>query len=68
MSTDTSESVRFARKEAAQYLGVSPGTLAVWASTKTVQIPFSKVGRRVVYDRADLDRFLADNKVGMEVA
>jgi len=63
MNTINSESVRFSRKEAAKYLGVSPGTLAVWATTKMVNIPYSKLGRRVVYDQVDLDEFLSNNKV-----
>jgi hypothetical protein len=68
MNNQSTESYRMNRSEAAKYLDISPGTLAVWATTKTTIIPYSKIGRRVVYDRADLDRFLAENKVGMEAA
>ena len=46
------------RTEAAEYLGVSPGTLANWASTKRQRIPYVKAGKRVTYRRRDLDRWL----------
>lgn len=46
------------RPEAARYLGVKPQTLASWASTKRVSIPYLKVGRRVLYRLADLDDWL----------
>jgi excisionase family DNA binding protein len=51
------------RPDAAVYLGVKVQTLAVWASTGRYRLPFVRVGRRVVYKRADLDRFLAENTV-----
>ncbi len=50
--------------EAARYLGVSPATLATWRSTRDVEINFCRIGRRVVYRRVDLDKFLADHLVG----
>lgn len=46
------------RKSAAEYLGVTEGTLAVWASTGRYRLPFIKVGRKVFYTLADLDAFL----------
>ena len=46
------------RKRAARYLGVSPGTLAVWDCTKRYNLSPLKVGRAVRYRRADLDKFL----------
>ncbi|QIA63559.1 helix-turn-helix domain-containing protein [Vibrio astriarenae] len=46
------------RKLAAEYLGVTEGTLAVWASTGRYSLPFVKVGRKVFYTLADLDAFL----------
>lgn len=45
-------------KQAADYLTVSPGTLAVWRSTGRYNLPFVKVGRRVRYRIADLDAWL----------
>jgi predicted DNA-binding transcriptional regulator AlpA len=47
------------RKQAAAYLGVSPGTLAVWDCTKRYDLKPIKLGSRAVrYRRSDLDRFL----------
>jgi excisionase family DNA binding protein len=46
------------REQAADYLGVKPGTLEVWASTQRYALPYVKVGRCVRYQRADLDRFI----------
>ncbi|WP_261835666.1 helix-turn-helix domain-containing protein [Vibrio ishigakensis] len=46
------------RNQAAEYLGVSPGTLAVWASTGRYQLPFVKIGRKVFYRVVDLESFI----------
>lgn len=46
------------REEAAEFLGVKPGTLEVWASTQRYSLPYVKVGRCVRYRRADLDQFI----------
>lgn len=48
------------RTEAAQYLGVKPQTLAVWATTKRYDLPYVKVGRLVKYRRDALDEFILD--------
>lgn len=48
------------RKEAAEYLGLSEGTLAVWKVTKRYPLPVIKVGRLVRYREADLIKFLDD--------
>lgn len=45
-------------KQAAQYLTVTPGTLAVWRSVGRYRLPFVKVGRMVRYRRSDLDAWL----------
>lgn len=52
------------RPEAAEYLGVKPQTLAIWATTKRYSLPMIKVGRLVKYRRSDLDRFLRERTVG----
>ncbi|MCJ2375665.1 helix-turn-helix domain-containing protein [Vibrio sp. ZSDZ34] len=54
---------RLNRKQAAEYLGVTEGTLAVWASTGRYQLPFIKVGRKVFYRQSDLDAFIESNVV-----
>ncbi|WP_025119993.1 MULTISPECIES: helix-turn-helix domain-containing protein [unclassified Serratia (in: enterobacteria)] len=52
--------IKLTRKEAAAELGVSPQTLANWASSGRVSIPFYKVGKKkVIYHKSDLDAYLA---------
>ena len=47
------------RRQAAKYLNLAEQTLAAWASNKRVALPYSRLGRRVVYRRQDLDAYLA---------
>jgi len=48
------------RKEAASYLGKSPGTLAVWQSTNRYSLkPIKRFGR-TYYRLTELDAFLED--------
>ncbi len=49
------------RKEAARYLKLSPGTLAVWDCTKRYDLKPIKVGRSVRYTRENLDNFMNRN-------
>lgn len=49
------------RKEAAEFLGVTEHTLAVWASTKRYDLPYIKVGRLVKYRYSDLLGFIDRN-------
>ena len=51
-------------QQAAEFLGVSPDTLAVWRCTRRYAIPYIKIGRRVMYDEADLVDWLESRKVG----
>jgi len=46
------------REEAAEFLGISKGTLEVWASTKRYMLPFVKVGRLAKYRLSDLYKFI----------
>lgn len=46
------------RREAAAYLGVTPETLAVWASTRRYALRFVKIGRLAKYRKSDLDAFI----------
>ncbi len=46
------------RKEAAEYLGITVNTLAVWACAKRYPLPYVKIGRSVKYRRSDLDNFI----------
>lgn len=52
------------REQAAEYLGVTPRTLAVWACTKRYNLPFVKIGRLVKYRRSELDAFIARRTMG----
>ena len=52
------------RPAAAQYLGIKPNTLAIWASTKRHEIPYIKVGRSVRYRIEDLNAFVLKQTVG----
>ena len=44
--------------EVAELLGVSVQTLAVWRSVERYALPYVKVGARVRYRPADIERFI----------
>ena len=44
--------------EAAEILGVSPGTLTVWRSTGRVNLTYVKIGSRVKYRPEDIEAFI----------
>lgn len=48
--------------EAAAVLGVTPGTLSVWRSTKRVKIPYYKIGKSVKYKPEDLQEHIAASR------
>lgn len=51
------------RIEAAEYIGVAAKTLANWASSGSVKIPFYKIGKKkVIYMAKDLDIYLESVK------
>lgn len=52
--------------EAAHFLAVSPSTLYGWVWQR--RIPFVKVGRAVRFDMADLERFVAQNRIQARLA
>jgi len=49
---------------AADFLGVEPGTLAVWRCTKRYPLKYAKIGRLIRYRRGDLRSFAASRVVG----
>lgn len=49
------------RKQAGEYLGVTEGTLAVWACTGRYELPVVKVGRLSKYRLCDLVAFIESN-------
>ena len=63
MTTDQRHNHILNPREAAAYIGVSPVTLAGWRSNLRVQIPYMKIGRKVVYRTSDLESFLASVRV-----
>lgn len=50
---------RMSPREAAPYIGVTEGTLAVWRSTRRYPIPYYRIGNKIFYSKRDLDAFLA---------
>lgn len=49
-------------RAAAEWLGISPHTLATARVRGTPRIPFVKLGRRVLYDVADLEAIASQSK------
>lgn len=54
------------RKQAADYIGVKPHTLAAWACNQRYDLAYVKIGRLVKYRKADLDAFIQKNTQGAE--
>lgn len=62
MSTDEPHhQTRLSVPEAASFLGVSVFTVRAWLRQR--RLPYFRLGRRVVIAEADLERFLALNRV-----
>ena len=68
-NTSQSNSKRVSRHEAAKLLGISYTTLNKWATDGDPAhfIPYSKLGKKAIYNTADLDKFIEKNMVGMPV-
>lgn len=49
--------------EAAEYLGLTVGTMYVWVSQR--KIPYVKVGRLTKFDKNDLDSWIDDHKIAV---
>lgn len=61
MATVSLPSDLLSREDAAAYLGVSPRTLAIWASTGRYDVPCEIVGGKIRrYRREALDNWLAN--------
>lgn len=58
---------RLTHLEAAEYLGITGSTLNVWRCTGRHQIPYYKIGSKVLYEKADLDAWLSSRKVSTGV-
>ena len=44
--------------EAAELLGVAVQTLSVWRCNKRYDLPYLKIGRKIMYRPVDIDSFL----------
>jgi excisionase family DNA binding protein len=45
-------------EQAARYTGTTPGSIRVKISKGALPFPYSKDGRKLVFDRRDLDRWI----------
>ena len=45
-------------KDTSELLKIGPGTLAVWRSTKRYNLPYVKIGRKVMYRLSDVHNFI----------
>jgi len=57
----TERRTRLSVKEAAPILGVSVFTVRAWIRQR--RLPFHRLGRRIVLDPSDLERFLGAHRV-----
>ena len=57
----TEERKFLSKKQLANYLGLSPYTIDSWVSERR-EIPFVKMGRRVMFDRKDVLAWVEANK------
>ncbi len=59
------KAIYLSRPEAANRIGITPGTLATWASDpeKTAALPFYRAGGRVEYLESDVEAFIAARRI-----
>ena len=67
MTVVLDDSTLMTRKEAAKFLSVSEGTLAVWHCEKRHDVPMIKVGRCCRYRRSELEAWLRARTVNAPV-
>lgn len=60
--TVTATPEKMTTREAAEYIGVTPGTLSVWRSVGRHDVPYRKIGTKVVYFKKELDEWLESRK------
>ena len=56
---------RMDRKQAAEYLGLSIHSLSCDVQTNRLRIPRIRAGRRAIYDRGQLDRWMQARAVNV---
>lgn len=54
------------RKEAADYLGIKPNTLSIWAFRRK-NLPYYKIGKIAKYRLSDLENFINDSRKDVDV-
>jgi len=52
-------------EETRERLGVTRGTLAVWRCTQRYNLPFVRIGSKVMYREEDVEMFIAEGRVIM---
>lgn len=57
-SIKEADSIFLTRRQAAEYLGISPSTLAVWGCTKRYNLFYVKIKSHAKYRKSDLDAFI----------
>lgn len=62
MQHRNSQSVRLSERDAASFLGITQRTLQDWRLNRRGPA-YIKLGRRIAYDRADLEHFISANRV-----
>lgn len=63
MQSDSQEKRYLSTRECAAAFGLSKGLLDMDRCTRKYGVPFIKVGKKVLYDRKDIEAFLAARKV-----
>jgi len=48
--------------QVAEIIGTSPKTLPIWRHTGRVDLPYIKIGRKVMYRPEDVEAFLERNR------
>lgn len=61
--TSSTNEDRMETPEAAALLGLAASTLATDRVRRRLRVPYYKIGRRVVYSRIELERYLAGCRV-----
>ena len=56
--TDSQRTKLLTEGEAAEQLGLKPGTLAIWRCTHRYPLAFIKIGRNVRYSQESIDAFI----------
>ena len=63
IAPDTSQSRLLTPRQTAEFLGLTEGTLATWRCVQRYRLPYIKVGRRVMYRRDDIEKFISSRCV-----